>query len=70
MKLLVFHGNDTDDPKQYWLLYEAVWIARQTTNADVKKFELATTFQGCALDWYMRFIHVMQGTAVNNLDEI
>ena len=37
MKLLMFHGNDIDDPKQYWFLCEAIWTSRQTTDDDLKK---------------------------------
>ena len=70
MKLPMFHGNDTNDLEQYWFLCEVVWIARQTTDDDVYKGQLATTLWGRALDWYMRFIQVLQGTTVKNLDEI
>ena len=66
----MFHGNDTDDLEQYWLLCEAVWTARQTTDDDVRKVQLATTLWGHVLDWYMRFIQVPQGTMAKNLDEI
>ena len=70
MKLPMFHGNGTDAPEQYWFLCEVVWNSRQTTDEDVKKGQLATTLWGCALDWYMRFIKVPQGTATKTLDEI
>ena len=69
-KLPFFHGNKTDDPEQYWFLCEAVWTVRQTTNDDVKKGQLATTVQGCALDWYMKFIQVPTGTPAKTLDEV
>ena len=62
MKLPMFHGNDTDDLEQYCLLCEAVWTSRQTTDDDVNKGKLVTTLRGHALDWYMRFIQVTQGT--------
>ena len=58
MKLPMFHGNDIDDPEQYWFLCEVVWTARHNTDDDVKKGQLVTTLQGHALDWYMRFIQV------------
>ena len=44
MKLPIFHGNGTDDLKQYWFLCEAVWTSRQTTDKDVKKGQLATAY--------------------------
>ena len=70
MKLPMFHGNGTDDPEQYWFLCEAVWTAKQTIDDDVNKGQLATTLWGCVLDWYMRFIQVLQGTTMKTLDEI
>ena len=60
-KLPLFHGNGTDDPKQYGFLYEAVWTVRQDTDDDVNKGQLATTLQGHALDWFMKFIQVPMG---------
>ena len=70
MKLPMFDGNDTDHPKKYWFLCEAVQTARQNTNDDVRKGQLATTLRAHALDWYMRFIQVLQGTTMKTLDEI
>ena len=70
MKLPMFHGNDTNDPEQYWFLCEAAWTAKQTTNDDVKKGQLVTTLRDRVLDWYMRFIQVLQGTTTKTLDEI
>ena len=68
-KLPLFHGNETDDPEQYWFLYEVVWIVRQATDNDVNKGQLVNTLWGCALDWYMKFIQVPTGTPVKMLDE-
>ena len=59
MKLPIFNGNGTDDPEQYWFLWEAIWTARQTINDDVKKCQLATTLRGRALEWFMRFTWVL-----------
>ena len=70
MKLPMFHGNCTDDLEQYWFLCEVVYTAKQTTDEDVNKGQLATTLQGHVLDWYMRFIQVPQGTTTKTLDEI
>ena len=70
MKLPLFHGNETNDPEQYWFLCEAVWTVRQTIDDDVKKGMLATTLRGYRLDWFMKFIQVPQGTLVKTLDEI
>ena len=43
MKLPIFNENGTNDLEQYWFLFEAIWIARQTIDDDVKKIQLATT---------------------------
>ena len=68
--LPLFHGNGTNDPKQYWFLCESVWRVRQNTNDDVKKGELVTTLWGRVLDWYMKFIQVPMGTPIKKLDEV
>ena len=70
MKLNLFHGNDTDDPKKYWFLYEAIWILRHVTNDDVKKDQLVTNLWGHAPDWYMQFIQLPIGTPAKTLDEV
>ena len=69
-KLPLFHGNGTDDPKQYWFLCEVVWTVRQVMDDDVKKGQLVTTLRGHALDWYMKFIQVPMGTPTKTLDEV
>ena len=68
--LPLFHGNGTNDPKQYWFLCESVWRVRQNTNNDVKKGQLVTTLWGRVLDWYMKFIQVPKGTPAKTLDEV
>ena len=70
MKLPIFHGNGTDDLEQYWFLCEAVWTTRQSVHDDIKRSQLATTVRGRALDWYMRFMQVLQGTLAKTLNEI
>ena len=69
-KLLLFHGNRTNDPEKYWFLCEVVWIVKQAIDDDVKKVQLATTMRGHALDWYMKFIQVPMGTLVKILHEV
>ena len=70
MKLPMFHGNGIDDPEQYQFLCEAFWTTIKTNDENVKKGQLATTLWGRALDWYMRFIQVLQGIATKTLDDI
>ena len=68
-KLPLFDGNGTNNPEQYWFLYEAVWTVRQATDDDVKKGQLATTLWGRVLDWFMKFIQVPTGNPTKILDE-
>ena len=68
-KLPLFHGNGTEDPKQYWFLCEEVWTLGKTTNDDIKKGQLEKTLQSHALDWYMKFIQVPMGIPTKTLDE-
>ena len=70
MKLPLLHGKRINDPEQYWFLCEPVWTIRHATNDDVKKGQLATTMRGRALDSFMKFIQVPQGTPAKILDEI
>ena len=70
MKLLIFNGNGTDDPEQYWFLCEVIWTAQQTIDDDVKKRQLATTLRGRMLEWFMRFTRVPQGATAKTLDKI
>ena len=70
MKLPIFHGNRTDDLVQYSFLFEAVWTARQSVDDDIMRSPLVTTLKGRALDWYMRFMQVPQGTPAKTLNGI
>ena len=56
VKLPLFHGKGTEDPKQYWFLYEVVWTLNQFQNEYINKGQLAIIFQGRALYWLMNFI--------------
>ena len=58
VKIPLFQGNGTKDPEQYWFLCEAIWIVKQVQDDDIKKGQLAMTFRGWALDWYMKFVQV------------
>ena len=69
-KIPLFQGNGKKHPEQYWLLCEAVWSVRQTTDDDVKKGQLATTLWGHALDWYMKFTQFPMATPTKKLDEV
>ena len=69
-KLPLFHSNGTNNPKQYWFLYEVVWTVRQATDDDVKKVQLVTTLRVRALDWHMNFIQVPTRTLAKTLDEV
>ena len=70
VKLPLFHGNSTEDPKQYWFPCEAVWTITKTVDDEVKKGQLETTLQGRALDWFMKFVQVPTGTPTKKLVEV
>ena len=70
VKLPLFHGNETKDPKQYQFLCEAVWTVKQAQDDDVKKGQLETTFQSRTLDWYMKFVQVPIWTPTKTLADI
>ena len=57
----LFQGNEIEDPKQYWFLFEAVWVVKQVQDYDIKKGQLATTFWGWVLEQYMKFVEVPTG---------
>ena len=61
VKLPLFHGNGTKDPEQYWFLCKAIWIVKKVQDEEINKGQLATTFQGQALDWYMKFVQLLIG---------
>ena len=61
MKLPLFQGNGTKDIKEYWFLCKLVWIVKQVQDKYINKGQLATTFRGWALDWYMKFVQVPIG---------
>ena len=44
VKLPLFHGKETEDPKQYWFLCEVVWIVKKVQDEEIKKGQLVTTF--------------------------
>ena len=49
-------GVGNEDIEQFWFVAEVVWTVQQVNNDDVKKAQLATTFQEQVLDGYMRFV--------------
>ena len=69
-KLPLFHGNKTKDQEQYWFMCEVVWTFSKTADDEVKKGQMETTIRGCALDWFMKFVHVPTGTLVKTLAKV
>ena len=55
IKLHVFKGTGSEDPKQFWFLCEAVWTAKTITDQDTKRAQLVTSFRDCTLTWFMKF---------------
>ena len=52
VKLPLFNGNETKDPKQYWFIYEVVCTVKQSKDKDIKKDQLVTTCRGRTLECY------------------
>lgn len=59
LRILVFHGNGTQDPKQHLFVCEAIWTAKQIQYQDAKIMQLATTFRDKYILWYMKFQSTM-----------
>ena len=59
--LPLFQGNGIEEPKQYWILCELVWIVKQVQDEDIKRGKLMIIFRGQVLDWYMKFVQVPIG---------
>ena len=70
VKLPMFQGNGAKDPKKYWFLCEEVWMIKQVKDEDIKKGQLATTFQGRTLDGYIIFLQVLIGKPQKMLPQI
>jgi hypothetical protein len=50
IRLLEFHGEGANDPKNYFFICEKIWVANQITDKDTKVVQLAITFRDLALD--------------------
>ena len=55
MKLPNFRGIGNEDTDHLWFVTKVVWQAQQINNIDIRKVQLATAFQDCALYWYIRY---------------
>ena len=55
IKLPVFKGTGSEDPEQFWFLCEAVWIAKNIMDQDIRRVQLVTSFRDRALTWFMKF---------------
>jgi hypothetical protein len=54
LRLPEFKGVGSEDPEQHLFVCEIVWAAKNIQDEVVKIAQLATTFRGCALVWYMK----------------
>ena len=70
VKLPMFHGNETKDTEQYWVLCKSFWTVKKAEDGDFKKGHLATTLRGRALDCFMKFTQVPMGNTLKNLANI
>ena len=58
IKLPIFRGTGLEDPKQHWLLCEAVWKVKKAQDDAIKMAQLITMFKGRVLT---QFISILQG---------
>jgi hypothetical protein len=49
----------SEDPEQHLFVCEIVWAAKNIQDDVVKIVQLATTFRGRALVWYMKLQSIM-----------
>jgi hypothetical protein len=54
LKLPEFQGVGSKDPKQHLFVCETIWAAKNVQDDAVKIVQLATTFRGRTLVWYMK----------------
>jgi hypothetical protein len=54
LRLPEFKGVGSDDPEQHFFVCEIVWVAKNIQDEAVNIAQLATTFRGRALAWYMK----------------
>lgn len=55
VKMLVFKGQGSKYPDQFWFVEEDVWKAQQVSDDDIKKSQLVTMLQDRALTWYIKY---------------
>ena len=66
IKLPVLKGTRSEDPEQFWFLWEVVWTAKNITDPVVRTVQLITSFRDWALTWFMKF----SSTQSHSLDDI
>ena len=55
MKMLIFKGIGSEDPKQFYFFANVVWIEQQIPDDNIKKSQLVTDLQDCILTWYIKY---------------
>jgi hypothetical protein len=54
LRLSEFHGVGIEDLEQHLFFCETIWDAKNVQDKVLNSAQLATTFRGCALVWYMK----------------
>jgi hypothetical protein len=54
LRLPEFQGVGSEDPEQHLFVCETIWATKNVQDEVVKIAQLATTFRGHALVWYMK----------------
>ena len=64
MKMLVFKGIGSEDPKKLWFVVNAPWTMQKITDDNLKKAQLAMPLQGRVLTWYIKLCQDRHGVTL------
>jgi hypothetical protein len=70
LRLPEFKGVGSEDPEQHLFVCEIVWATKNIQDDVVKIVQLATTFRGRALVWYMKLQSITPTGQARTLVEI
>jgi hypothetical protein len=55
LRMLEFQGTGSEDPEQHLFVCDTIWTVKNVQDEVTKIVQLAMTFRGHALLWYMKF---------------
>jgi hypothetical protein len=59
LKMPIFHGAGTKDPKQHLFVYEAIWTMKNVQDDNVKILQLVKILRDHTLLWYIKYQSTM-----------